>query len=164
MINLDKKIKEKTNSINDEEKNKILNVLSKFKSPKKKTIEFAGELNLNSKSLEKEEEKFDENAIIKSLEGKIEKYEKYFEFFSELILDLLKINNPTNEIEDIPPKKHHQKIMKSHSFSPNKRRSLTFFMESKNQPSTTNEDHYFSDRIKNKNHKFGIKNRSINIL
>lgn len=164
MINLDKKIKEKTNSINDEEKNKILNVLSKFKSPKKKTIEFAGELNLNSKSLEKEEEKFDENAIIKSLEGKIEKYEKYFEFFSELILDLLKINNPTKESEDIPPKKNHQKIMKSHSFSPNKRMSLTFFMESKNQPSTTNEDHYFSDRIKNKNHKFGIKNRSINIL
>lgn len=163
MINLEKKLKEKTNSINDEEKNKILNVLSKFKSPKKKTIEFVGELNLNSKSLEKEEEKFDENAIIKSLEGKIEKYEKYFEFFSELILDLLKNNNPTNENEDIPPKKNHQKIMKSHSFSPKKRMSLTFYMDTKNQPTTTYEDHYFSDRMKNKNHKFGIKNRSINI-
>lgn len=141
---------ENSEELKSEEKNKILKVLSRWGGPTKKsaTIVIPSSNIAESKPVEKNEE---EN-YIKSLEEQIEKFEKYFAVFSEVIDDLLQ-SSPKN-IPSPPNLSPNQKIT---NFSLLRKRSMSIKLISNKSPLTTSQneagDQFFSEKRKIKPHK-----------
>lgn len=110
-----------------------------------------------------------EENLLKSLQEKIDRFEKCFNFFSEIIEELLANQNTQSKNEGSESTNDLKTVLKSRSFSPHKR-SFSFLIANKNQPAqipTKEEEHFFSEKRKTKGFKsFGIKNRYklINIL
>lgn len=136
-------------------------MLSKWQPQKKTSLSPTIKQSLNPASNNNFNELSEEN-LLKSLQEKIDKFEKCFNLFSEIIEELLSNQNSQTKKEDPECQNDFKTVLKSRSFSPHKR-SFSFLIANKNHPpqnATKEEEHFFSEKRKTKGFKsFGIKNR-----